>query len=333
MISFFSGPTAREFYLSHVQSASQARRTREFHLDLLRTWEELTENPGIRAIRTETIWAFREECIRSGLANPTINKKLRSLRIILKRAFKLERIPKMPDIEMLREAEPEPRIASDQELCAIYWACSSARWPRSAECDEIHPGNYWRALVVTLFNIGLRLGEVTSLRFTDVDFERGTISVRSSKTKKFRQKPLHQAVVEHLESIRGNRLLIFGKTASHKQRYNQWDAIQKHAGLGEPFLNFHDLRHTCGTAFFEQSPAPRRKCLATRAWKRPDGVMPTSRVTRGRLPSRSNSRWRFTAAAASKHRSRSGSGVGVGGRGQRVRAARRVRKTPLARGR
>jgi integrase len=273
MISLFA-PRLREFYASSVKSASHAGRTHEYYEDFLDCWERLTDNPRISKITEEAIWEFREAMLRAGYVSTTVNSKLRALRRILKLAAKRKWLT-MPDVEMLREPEPDPRVADDEQLAAIYWACSIARWPiaipldstkhraRAWECEDLNPVEYWRSKLVTIFNVGPRRNEFLKMRLVDVDFERSTLSLQSPKTGKWRQKPLHPAVLEHFQPIwgSGKRDLIYGKPKSGEQRYRQWREIQEHAGINQPFFDFQALRSTCGTGLFEQSPGAAQEML------------------------------------------------------------------------
>jgi len=269
------GPRLRSFYESSVRSATHANATVDAYHEFLGWWERLTGDPPLATINTPIVRSFGEALIASKLAVPTANKHLRALRHCLHRAEEEELLRRRVVVRLFKEPEPMPRIATLDELSAIYWACSSATWPRDVGGEPINPGDYWRATVVVLYNVGLRRRELVSIRWNAVDWDRSALLVTSPKTGKTRVKPLHRVVIEHLEAIRGKREFVFGQAgdrepgsgalravdAGRKVRYDQWDRIQQRAGIAAPFFNFHDLRKTCGTRFFEQSPGAAQEML------------------------------------------------------------------------
>jgi len=269
------GPRLRSFYETSVRSATHAAATVDAYHEFLDWWERLTGDPPVSSINTPIVRAFGEQLISAGLAVPTANKHLRALRHCLKIAEETELLRRRVVVRLFREPEPMPRIATLEELSAIYWSCASATWPRDVGGEPVNPGNYWRATVVLLYNVGLRRRELVSIRWGAIDWDRQALLVSSPKTKKHRVKPLHPVVIEHLEAIRGKREYVFGQAgernpsaggsrkvdAGRKTRYEQWDRIQQHAGLAAPYLDFHELRKTCGTRFFEQSPGAAQEML------------------------------------------------------------------------
>jgi len=53
-----------------------------------------------------------------------------------------------------------------------------------------------RAIILTLVNCGLRVGELSELRLSDIDFEKGVLTIRRGKGDKFRQVPLTDGTAE-----------------------------------------------------------------------------------------------------------------------------------------
>ena len=54
---------------------------------------------------------------------------------------------------------------------------------------------------------------------------------------------------------------LFGVPDSRRQLYKWWYAIQKAAGINQPYYTFHEIRKTCGTAFYEQAPGAAQAML------------------------------------------------------------------------
>jgi integrase len=277
MINFFNrfdpGPTLRQFYRTSVASAANTRTTNAVHRNFLDKWEELTPNPGLKLLdinremrKGETAPAqilrtFREGLLAQDYALPTINKHHRTLKTILRAAESAGFISKMPKVSMMREPRRKVHVASFEQIDRIIFSCACARWPREIEGNPVNPGDYWRALVVFVFNIGLRHSDFTDVKMTDLDWVARSISMFMKKTGDYETKPVEPCVFEHIEKIRGERVYLFGKKCSRKQRYGQWKKIQRHAGLPEPLFTFHDLRRTCGSELYAISPAAAQEML------------------------------------------------------------------------
>lgn len=163
--------------------------------------------------------------------------------------------------------------------------CSGVKLPRPDD-EEIRPltesqiqklfetikGHRNAALYYVAIRCGLRQGELLGLRWSDVDLERGTISITSqlqwgnrtrTKTKKSRRTvPIPADVVEivrwHLTNQTQERGgsedwnrdgLVFcsenGTSISARNLDRQFKAFLSRAGL--PEIRFHDLRHTYAT--------------------------------------------------------------------------------------
>ncbi|MGD0651089.1 MAG: site-specific integrase [Verrucomicrobiia bacterium] len=122
------------------------------------------------------------------------------------------------------------------------------RWLTLEEETELvkHCDRRLKTLVLAGADTGFRAGELRSLRWQDVDFARGTVSVASYYTKNGdpRNNPmtkrLEQALREWKDAA-GNRAdgLVFGP----QQWRKAFERAKKLAGLGKDVV-FHSLRHT-----------------------------------------------------------------------------------------
>jgi len=143
------------------------------------------------------------------------------------------------------------------------------------------------ALYHLAIKTGLRKGELSGLKWTDLDWNRGTIRVQrqvqrvtgqgmvfmSPKTKAGRRTvPLgfetlgilrdHRTKQQHERETAGNRWqefdLIFpssvGTPQSPSNLLGSFKSILKHSGL--PVIRFHDLRHTAASLMFNQGVPP-----------------------------------------------------------------------------
>jgi integrase len=92
---------------------------------------------------------------------------------------------------------------------------------------------------------GMRKGELLKLRWKDVDFETGFITIRSPKGKKSMKIPMSQSVKTILERHprSGEHVFVNDKGKPFVEIRKQVDVIRKAAGLPPEFRPLHGLRH------------------------------------------------------------------------------------------
>jgi integrase len=93
---------------------------------------------------------------------------------------------------------------------------------------------------------GLRRGDIESLKTTDIDLERKSITTRSRKTKKnMTSRPVSAEVIAELTKYVCSLDVGQEKLFSTKFNHRRWRKVCKAAGLSD--LKFHDLRKTFGS--------------------------------------------------------------------------------------
>jgi integrase len=141
------------------------------------------------------------------------------------------------------DEKPRERIISREEEARLLAFCTDER-------------AHLRAIIICALDTGMRRGEMFSLKWSDVDFESGLITIRAFNTKTMRQRQV--ALTDRLKSellqlSQGpNDELVFGIKTSAKSAFNN---AKKKAGLSD--LRFHDLRHSHATRLVGgQMPLP-----------------------------------------------------------------------------
>jgi integrase len=136
------------------------------------------------------------------------------------------------------------RFLSDAELVSIHHVM------RAMEEQQILPSvvlNAIRLLALT----GCRLGEIRRLRWEDVDFENGCLSLPDTKTgPRLHSIGAHSlALLDALPRTDGSPWVFCGTdptAALRKERLEKaWQKIRKAANIED--IRLHDLRHTVGT--------------------------------------------------------------------------------------
>lgn len=105
-----------------------------------------------------------------------------------------------------------------------------------------------QSLVIAAINTGMRRGELFNLKWFDVDFARGVIHVRQTKTDKDRVVPMNETVRGLLESRPRTSGYVFpspktgGRLIEIKHKFDEARTAAKIKDF-----RFHDLRHTAAT--------------------------------------------------------------------------------------
>lgn len=94
------------------------------------------------------------------------------------------------------------------------------------------------------FYTGLRRGELFKLKWSDVDLERGFITLRNPKGGKTVTLPISEEAIETLKTLPLQGEYVFpGKDGNQRVEFHMpWQRIKKAAGLPDDF-RFHGLRH------------------------------------------------------------------------------------------
>jgi len=140
-------------------------------------------------------------------------------------------------------------------------------------------GLWWRAFLTLLYRSGLRVGEASHLRWADVDWERGVVSVRKHdaakgifaflpKGKRSRMVPVPDEVLELLLRLQARQAEGVPYVFLNRPRYLELCALPKLPGELLPALNhrfnalckragmvptrLHDMRHSCVTQWLRR---------------------------------------------------------------------------------
>ncbi|HUI07268.1 MAG TPA: tyrosine-type recombinase/integrase [Verrucomicrobiae bacterium] len=212
---------------NHKASSTQRWRSALLHLCGAFGSKRLDE---ISPFAVESYKSQRKE---AGAADATVNRELACLRNLYNMGLKWGWVTDNPvgagKVKKFRENNRRERWLTLEEEAALL-----------DHCDQ-----RLKTFVLAAVDTGFRAGELQSLRWTDVDFQRGNVAVASGYTKNGdprtnpMTKRLEQALRDWKQGHSNGDGLVFGE-----YRYREpFERARNAAGLGKDVV-FHSLRHT-----------------------------------------------------------------------------------------
>lgn len=119
---------------------------------------------------------------------------------------------------------------------------------------------YFKPVITTVLNSGLRRDNIRNLKWDDLNFEFRTIEITKNKGKKHIKLPMNETLYKLFMSMERTSEYVFvnprtGTGWSNTKFGAEWRKIREKAGL--PNLKFHDLRHTVATRLLKENvPVP-----------------------------------------------------------------------------
>lgn len=197
-------------------------------------------NSAITELRTADIEGLSKNLFSIGLKAQTIKLALGLLKAMINFGVK-NGLCKMPDpsilfFEMPKVDNQKTEMLTNQQLQNIFQALDDEPDQRAA--------SFMRLAIVT----GMRKGALMALRWDDLDFEQGfiTLSGEAAKKGKTERIPMSQSAKRILRNIeKDDSPFVFpGRWGGQrKEFYKIALRVKKKAGLPEDFRPLHGLRH------------------------------------------------------------------------------------------
>jgi len=147
-------------------------------------------------------------------------------------------------VSSLPENNERTRFLSEAERTRLFSSCRASHW------DKLY------LIVLLAITTGARKGELTKLRWNDIDFERRTAYVSTTKNGQPKVLPLTDSVIQELQLFNKNdSSLIFASKIKEEVAYcftKPWKKALEDAEIED--FRFHDLRHSCAS-YLAQSGA------------------------------------------------------------------------------
>jgi len=226
--------TSREYLRIRYQGKVPPRS----HEGRIEYWENIIgDKLLINITKLDIVGGLR--ALPSTLSNSTINKYKGAASVVFSyacREFGLSENP-VRFVSSLQEGGGRTRFLSNEERGRLFEACRASQW------DKLH------LLVLLAITTGARKGELTKLRWNDIDFDRQTAFVKTSKNGQPKVLPLTDSVIKELQLFNTkDNSLIFASTVKPDKPYcftKPWYKALKDADIED--FRFHDLRHSCAS--------------------------------------------------------------------------------------
>jgi len=172
----------------------------------------------------------------------TVNREIACLRCMLNIAIKKGYIEQNPakNAKRLKEAPWRHKyVFSEDEMFQLINAASL----------------HLRPILLMAFGTGLRKGDLLGLRWKDIDFDHGIITVYMQKTESFIEIPMLPMIRRLLENMKIKSNSEYVLTYKDKQIGDIKRTFQtalKESGLKEKGYRFHDIRRTFATLLYNQ---------------------------------------------------------------------------------
>lgn len=224
----------KEAVITYISNAQIKESTRVSHLSNISILDEWFGNALLDQIDRASIDQFKIDRLNEGVSGSTVNRQLEVLRAILNFCRDdLEWIESFPKIKMFKEKTKRIRYLSKQESETL-----------------LAPGvlnEHTRDMAIFSLSTGLREGNVTGLKWENVDVRRklAFVDAEDAKGGKLLRVPLNQSALEVLRRQIGKHdvfVFTFRNKPIKKAGTKAWRNKLKELGIHN--FRWHDLRHT-----------------------------------------------------------------------------------------
>ena len=234
-------PRFEEFLPRYREYGRANKRSHRIEAFRLETLSQSFSGKRLSEIAAWDVERFKAERLKK-VKPATVNREVSNLKHMLNLAVRWGLLEANPvrGVKLLREEKLPDRILSRVEEERLLAACDRTRAP------------HLKPIVTLALQTGMRKGEILSLEWSQVDFDRSTVRVDRAKSKYGeRTIPLNQTAYETLYRLfqgrRGSYVFPYPRDPvkpieDHKMAF--WRAVQL---SGIPHIRFHDLRHTFAT--------------------------------------------------------------------------------------
>jgi len=235
---WFEAQKAKSILFSKMVEKYMKRHAKKRDIYAVKRFLPVFGHYAISEITTEMCAEYREERLKT-VSPSCVYAELGLMRRmfnVARREWKWTKENPVADLSFaVGNSNARDRWLTHEEEEALMAASGRPKWLRS--------------MLIVALHSGMRRGEILALRWQDIDFNRGILTVHKSKNKEKRGIPLTERLQETLKALKEETKVIdisgrvFPISASSvRQAFVR--ACEK-AGVED--FRFHDLRHTFAT--------------------------------------------------------------------------------------
>jgi integrase len=209
----------------------------------------LEREPMLSDLNETTVAAFLANTVATGRGPVTANSRLRIIRTLHRFARRKKfPVPDLDDVDKLPVPKRLPKAWTMAEMETLLAACERM----TGRLMGVPESRYWKALILAIYDTGLRISAAREIRWNEIDFATGVLFVPAERMKNLVEQTftLHPQTIEAIvATLPPRRRLVFSWPFS--KPHVLWDRLRKLlklAGLPDDCKSmFHRLRRTCAT--------------------------------------------------------------------------------------
>jgi integrase len=232
-------------YKQDVLPLMRSARSREVATEVLDRFGKYSKPLYVGGIDAATLDRYAAKRMRDRgrkvgdtLSPQTVRKDLRTIAAALGKAVEWNCLAAVPPLPKVATFDADKRFVTVEHFEAMlsildpqnenHFVPKMAPNPRA----PFTPAEWWRALLVTLWATGMRIGAVLSLRWEDVDLDAGTAISRAKHNKAKKDQRVHiAAVVNWLRPLKGFDPRVFPWDWDKTALYTHFRKLQEAAGV------------------------------------------------------------------------------------------------------
>jgi site-specific recombinase XerD len=182
--------TFREFIEQYLEYSKSNKARGSYLRDIasINALSKLFNSYLLNSIETKELDRYKIKRIGDGVKNRTINIEFYCLSNMLRKAIEWNYLSSKPKIQLLKQETKPPQFLNENEIRLL-----------------IESASLWlKPMLIVFINTGIRRHELFNIRFIDIDYDRRTLTVRSSKTNDFRLIPINNELYETLQFLKDN---------------------------------------------------------------------------------------------------------------------------------
>jgi len=218
------------FFLRHTDIEDDTIRAYDLGFKLLS--DSIGENTLLSRINESKIDKFKKDCIIRGCKKVSINSYLRSVRVILNKAFRWKLLDKKVEFEFFKIGERLPKIIEAEDRKAILSYAKKNDY------------EMYRVILFALWT-GCRRAEIARLQWQDVQGDTCRIIGKGDKERVIPLLPKAQEAMGAKKDI-GHVFIHWVDLNKYSKKFK---VIARACNIKKRHL--HNLRHTAGTAMLE----------------------------------------------------------------------------------